>query len=107
MRELESSKKAFSLIEVIIGLAIIGIIAVFLLPSFSNILLNKKKVNENSKRIFALEYALESSKKAKPSSFVKDINGIEVDVEIEDMGEFRKIHAESQGYFLDLVVKND
>lgn len=99
-------KNAFSLIEIIIALGLISIISLYLLPSLFSVYKNSKEIKDDSKRIFAIQEALEKSKNKDIGEFKEDINGYEIEISISDYDEnLNFIEAKSKNYSLNLVVK--
>lgn len=99
-------KKAFSLIEIIIALGLISIISLYLLPSLFSVYKNSKEIKDDSKRIFAVQEALEKSKNKEIGDFKEGINGYEIDIRVSEYNENLKlIEARSKNYSLNLVVR--
>jgi type II secretory pathway pseudopilin PulG len=109
LKLLKKKIKGLSLMEVVVALGLVSLIALFLLPSFSNIFVSSKKIRKESQRILALEETIEKNKN-------KDIGDepylpetdFDIEVTIEDYAEndkFNKITAKSGTKFLSLVVK--
>lgn len=55
-------RKGFSLLEVIFGIFLIGVVVVYLLPSFNNIFLSFKKAKTDTNLVYLAESIVESLK---------------------------------------------
>ena len=103
-------KKAFTLIEVLVGLAILSIIGVFVFPSLTSLFKNSMTHKDQARIIFAMEEAIEVAKDEKPGDFIHEVNGIKVEVSITDYGEnhdFKDIRARFADKELRLVAPYD
>src|SRR5690625_4067200 len=99
-------KKAFSLIEVIIALGLISIISLYLLPSLFSVYKNSKKIKDDSKRIFAIQEALEISKNKNIGQFKEDVNGFEIYIRVSEYDQgLNYVEAKSKNYTLGQVVR--
>ncbi|MDD7306395.1 MAG: competence type IV pilus minor pilin ComGE [Peptoniphilaceae bacterium] len=108
LKRINKKKKAFTLIEVIIALGLLGIIAIFIFPSFRSIYKNSRTNRNQARVIFALEEAIETSKDKEISDFTYSVNDIDVKVSISSYPEdldFKEIVASYEGKELKLVVK--
>ena len=99
-------KKGFTLIEVIISLALIGIISLYILPSIFSVYENSKKIKDDSKSLFIMQEVLERSKKREIGQYEDEIDGIKIYTEISSYKENLKfIKVKNSKYELEVVVK--
>lgn len=103
---MKNKLRAFTLIEVIIGLFLISVIALYILPSLYSVFNNSKMIKNDSRLIFAIQEVLELSKGDKEGSYIKTCNGFEINVEVKDYNHnLKHIKAYKNKYVLDLVVE--
>lgn len=103
---MNKNKKGFSLIEIIVGLAIITIIAIYLLPSIFSVYQNSNKIKNDSKMLFAIQEVLEKSKKRDEGEYEDFENGFEINTSVKSYNENLKyIEVKSDKYSLEVVVK--
>lgn len=99
-------KKGFTLIEIIISLALIGIISLYLLPSIFSVYENSKKIKDDSKTLFILQEVLEKSKTRKIGKYEDEIDGITFYTNVKSYNDKLKyIEVENSKYKLEVVVK--
>lgn len=99
-------KKGFTLIEIIISLALIGIISIYLLPSIFSVYENSKNIKDDSKTLFILQEVLEKSKTRKIGEYKDQIDGTNIYTNVRSYNENLKyIEVENSKYKLEVVVK--
>ena len=101
-------KKGFTLIETIIGLALVSIIFIYILPAISSVIFTSKKIQDESKLIYALQEAVEENKYKEISENIVNINGFDIEVSISSYQENDKLNlvmAKCQGKNLKVVVE--
>lgn len=101
-----NKNKGFTLIETIVSLALISLIAIYLLPSLFSVYKNSKNIKNNSKILFTMQEVLEKSKKREIGNY-KDIeDGFEIYTKVNSYNENLKyVEVKSGNYILDVVVK--
>lgn len=103
---MNKNKKGFTLIEIIVGLALITIIAIYLLPSIFSVYQNSNKIKNDSKMLFAIQEVLENSKKRDEGEYEDFENEFEINTSIKSYNENLKyIEVKSDKYSLEVVVK--
>lgn len=99
-------KKGFTLIEIIISLALIGIISLYILPSIFSVYKNSKKIKDDSKSLFIMQEVLERSKEREIGQYEDEIDGIKIYTEISPYSKNLKfIKVKNAKYELEVVVK--
>lgn len=99
-------KNGFTLIEVIISIALIGIISLYILPSIFSVYKNSKKIKDDSKSLFIMQEVLERSKEREIGQYEDEIDGIKIYTEISPYSKNLKfIKVKNSKYKLEVVVK--
>lgn len=103
---MNKNKKGFTLIEIIVGLALVTIIAIYLLPSIFSVYQNSNKIKNDSKMLFAIQGVLEKSKKRDEGEYEDLENGFDIETSVKSYNENLKyIEVKSDKYSLEVVVK--
>lgn len=103
---MNKNKKGFTLIEIIIGLALISIISIYLLPSLFSIYENSRKIKDDSKILFTMQKVLEISKNRDEGEYEDLENGFKINTRIESYNENLKyIEVVCDKCNLEVVVK--
>ncbi|MDY3006195.1 competence type IV pilus minor pilin ComGE [Anaerococcus porci] len=98
--------KAFTLVEVIIGLFLISVIAMYLLPSLYSVYNDSDKIKSDSRLIFAMQEVLELYKENDEGTYIENCNGFDINVEISEYNyKLKHIKVYKNKYVLDLVVE--
>ena len=101
-------KKAFTLIEVLLALAILSIVTSMILPSLASLFRTSRIHKNKVKTIYALEEAIEVHKDQDLGAYLYETNGLEIQISIKDYDDdpdFKEITATYGDKFLDLVVE--
>lgn len=105
---MNNKKKGFTLIETIVGLALLIVIVVFIFPSIITLASNADKLKENTRIIYALEEAIEREKSTLNSETTyvirnENINGFDIEISVskyENNSNIAKIRAKTGSYEL-------
>lgn len=97
--------KAFTLIEVIIGLFLISIIAIYLLPSLYSVFKDSEKIKSDSSLLFAMQEVLELSKDKDIGFYIENCNGYEIEVVVKNYNDkLKDVEVRKNKYALNLVI---
>ncbi len=107
---MRKTRRAFSLIEVLIAILLLSIITLFLLPAVTSNLENSRKIKDVPDTSFILQEAIEKSRN-KPIGHRenKEINGKNVEISIEKYentvltANYKKIRASFEGQSFELI----
>ena len=107
---MRKTRRAFSLIEVLIAILLLSIITLFLLPAVTSNLENSIKIKDVPDTSFILQEAIEKSRN-KPigHSENKEINGKNVEISVEKYknpvltANYKKIRASFEGQSFELI----
>lgn len=97
------------MIETLFALAILSLIGIFFLPSFSTLLTSSNEIKDDSRVIFALEEAIENEKAAGNYYGYQNIsiNGIDILIHRESYNENLDLIRASHGKFhMELVEES-
>lgn len=76
--------KAFSLIEILIGIMVLSIIGIFLLPASIKSYRDSKLIKEKAEIVFSLQAAIERSRTRTYGSYEDYINGKKINVYVSN-----------------------
>ena len=104
------TRKAFSLIEVLIAILLLSLITLFLIPAVTSNLENSRKIKDIPYISFILKKAIETSRN-KPIGHRenKEINGKNVEISVEKYenqvltANYKKIRASFEGQSFELI----
>lgn len=107
---MRKTRRAFSLIEVLIAILLLSIITLFLLPVVTSNLENSRKIKDVPDTSFILQEAIEKSRN-KPIGHRenKEINGKNVEISVEKYenpvltANYKKIRASFEGQSFELI----
>ncbi len=107
---MRKTRRAFSLIEVLIAILLLSIITLFLLPAVTRNLENSRKIKDVPDTSFILQEAIEKSRN-KPIGHRenKEINGKNVEISVEKYknpvlkANYKKIRASFEGQSFELI----
>lgn len=107
---MRKTRRAFSLIEVLIAILLLSIITLFLLPAVTSNLENSRKIKDVPDTSFILQEAIEKSRN-KPIGHRenKEINGKNVEISVEKYknpvlkANYKKIRASFEGQSFELI----
>lgn len=111
---MRKTRRAFSLIEVLIAILLLSIITLFLLPAVTSNLENSRKIKDVPDTSFILQEAIEKSRN-KPIGHRenKEINGKNVEISVEKYknpvlkANYKKIRASFEGQSFELIEACD
>lgn len=107
---MRKTRRAFSLIEVLIAILLLSIITLFLLPAVTSNLENSRKIKDVPDTSFILQEAIEKSRN-KPIGHRENkvINGKNVEISVEKYknpvlkANYKKIRASFEGQSFELI----
>lgn len=107
---MRKTRRAFSLIEVLIAILLLSIITLFLLPAVTRNLENSRKIKDVPDTSFILQEAIEKSRN-KPIGHreKREINGKNVEISVEKYenpvltANYKKIRASFEGQSFELI----
>lgn len=104
------TRKAFSLIEVLIAILLLSLITLFLIPAVTSNLENSRKIKDIPYTSFILEKAIETSRNKQIGHREnKEINGKNVEISVEKYenqvltANYKKIRASFEGQSFELI----
>ena len=112
---MKNNRKAFSLLEVLIGVLLLNLICLFLFPSLYTNLEASYRSKDDANLTFILQEAIETNRDMPIGSKTQIINGKEIDLSIEsyqnqslEPNKYKKIKATYGDKSLELIeVDND
>lgn len=112
---MKNNRKAFSLLEVLIGVLLLSLICLFLFPSLYTNLEASYRSKDDANLTFILQEAIETNRDMPIGSKTQIINGKEIDLSIEsyqnqslEPNKYKKIKATYGDKSLELIeVDND
>ncbi len=107
---MRKTRRAFSLIEVLIAILLLSLITLFMLPAVTSNLENSRKIKDVPDTSFILQEAIEKSRN-KPIGHRenKEINGKNVEISVEKYknpvltANYKKIRASFEGQSFELI----
>lgn len=81
---MKTNRKAFSLLEVLIGILLLSIICLFLFPSLYTNLDASYKTKDDANITFILQEAIETNRYKGIGNFKQNINGKDIEISIEE-----------------------
>lgn len=111
---MRKTRRAFSLIEVLIAILLLSLITLFMLPAVTSNLENSRKIKDVPETSFILQEAIEISRN-KPIGHRenKEINGKNVEISVENYknsvltANYKKIRASFEGQSFELIEACD
>ncbi|MDO5047300.1 MAG: type II secretion system protein [Anaerococcus sp.] len=106
MSVMKKQIRGFTLIEIILALGFLSILALAIMPSINSMVKMDEANKEDSKIVFALEEAIESTYLYEEGRYSLTINSYPIDVEIspyEGDDKLLKVKASFEDLSLDLV----
>lgn len=107
---MKTNRKAFSLLEVLIGVLLLSLICLFLFPSLFTNLETSHRMKDDANITFILQEAIETNRDMDIGSKTQIINGKEIEISVESYqnenlksNNYKKIRASYKEKALELI----
>lgn len=110
---MKKTKKAFTLIEVLFAIALLSLMAMFLLPAARSSLDSSSKIKDTADTTYVLQEAIETSRGKEIGNYTETINGKNVEISVEKYvtpafkSSYKKIKASFKDRSLELIEAYD